>query len=270
MLTRRWAHVSKHSGKLCCWATARVEFGAFSLPARDVLVSESHCGVGLAQPLVRFTRRTASIQANLVAHPFSKKRTLLNTAACIWQVTCPDARVSPLLSSALRAAIVYWNGPWMSFSRRTSRVCRKNDASWRHVGNADGPQAVHGWQLLPDFLPKRSARQRRLEIGSGSGWALTGLIKGVQNQSQPCRHPLRCTSTEGQGGTRWAHSRTRTREPLDLGRLQACVHGLLDNVGVLEFDSDECPKTSHASGHRERPGHFPNGPIVAPIRLGRP
>ena len=118
---------------------------------------ESVVGLALLSPWCDLREEAASIQANLVAHsPFNHEDSLEYSRMYLAGHNPTDARVSPLLSSNLEGLpSVYLEWALDEFlAPDIAQLSQK----MVHVGVALEtrlePQAVHGWQLLPDFLPE--------------------------------------------------------------------------------------------------------------------
>ena len=114
-------------------------------------------GLALLSPWCDLREEAASIHANRVAHsPFNHEDSLEYSRMYLSGHNASDARVSPLLSPQFDAL------PPVYLEWALDEFLAPDIALLSHALSSSGvalvqrnePQAVHGWQLLPDFLPE--------------------------------------------------------------------------------------------------------------------
>lgn len=118
---------------------------------------ESIAGLALLSPWCDLREEAASIQADLVAHsPFNHEDSLEYSRMYLAGHDASDARVSPLLSSNFEGLPpVYLEWALDEFlAPDIASLSDKMAQSGVALETRVEPQAVHGWQLLPDFLPE--------------------------------------------------------------------------------------------------------------------
>ena len=214
-------------------------------------VREAIAGLALLSPWCDLREEAASIHANRVAHsPFNHQDSLEYSRMYLAGHHASDARVSPLLSANFEGLpSVYLEWALDEFlAPDITQLSKEMAQVGVELKTRMEPQAVHGWQLLPDFLPEAKRSTAALGDWVRIRLGLQGFDRGhPKSMTIPSPFLLRCKSMEGQGGTHWVHSRTRTKEHLGLVCAAAGVHGFLDGVRVFEFDGDECPEASNAT-----------------------
>lgn len=114
-------------------------------------------GLALLSPWCDLREEAASIQANLVVHsPFNHEDSLEYSRMYLAGHDASDARVSPLLSSSFEGLpSVYLEWALDEFlAPDIASLSQKMTHAGVALETRMEPQAVHGWQLLPDFLPE--------------------------------------------------------------------------------------------------------------------
>jgi acetyl esterase/lipase len=118
---------------------------------------EAIAGLALLSPWCDLREEAASIQANLVAHsPFNHEDSLEYSRMYLAGHDASDARVSPLLSPNFEGLPpVYLEWALDEFlAPDIASLSEKMTQAGVSLETRMEPQAVHGWQLLPDFLPE--------------------------------------------------------------------------------------------------------------------
>ena len=118
---------------------------------------EAIAGLALLSPWCDLREEAASIQANLVSNsPFNHEDSLEYSRMYLAGHDASDARVSPLLSSNFKdLPPVYLEWALDEFlAPDIANLSQKMAQSAVALETRVEPQAVHGWQLLPDFLPE--------------------------------------------------------------------------------------------------------------------
>lgn len=121
------------------------------------LVEEHVAGLALLSPWCDLREDAASIHANLVAHsPFNLEDSIEYSRMYLSGCDAADDRVSPLLSPKLDALPpVYLEWALDEFLAPDIALLHDRMAKANlELESRNEPQAVHGWQLLPDFLPE--------------------------------------------------------------------------------------------------------------------
>ena len=120
-------------------------------------VREAIAGLALLSPWCDLREEAASIQANRVAHsPFNHQDSLEYSRMYLAGHHASDARVSPLLSANFEGLpSVYLEWALDEFlAPDITQLSKEMAQVGVELETRMEPQAVHGWQLLPDFLPE--------------------------------------------------------------------------------------------------------------------
>ena len=120
-------------------------------------VRNATAGLALLSPWCDLREESASVQANVVAHsPFNHEDSLEYSRMYLAGHNASDARVSPLLASNFDGLPpVYLEWALDEFlAPDIAQLSKKMGQAGVHLETRTEPQAVHGWQLLPDFLPE--------------------------------------------------------------------------------------------------------------------
>ena len=128
---------------------------------------EAVAGLALLSPWCDLREEAASIEANLVAHsPFNHEDSIEYSRMYLSGHDASDERVSPLLSSNFDGLpSVYLEWALDEFlAPDIERLYQKLAEAGIELEKRTEPQAVHGWQLLPDFLPE--AKRSTVALGA--------------------------------------------------------------------------------------------------------
>ena len=161
--------VSKHGNVVLLGDSAggNLAMGAMRRWIMENQSSGKIVGLALLSPWCDLRREAASIEANLVAHsPFNHEDSMEYSQQYLAGHEAADPAVSPLMIETFRG----WPDTYLEWSNDeflapdVALLQAKFDHDGVRLKSRIEEEAVHGWQLLPDFLPE--ARRSSLALGA--------------------------------------------------------------------------------------------------------
>ena len=154
-------------------AGGNLAMGGMARWIQEGLPSDHILGFALLSPWCDLRKEADSIQQNMVAHsPFSHEDSMEYSKQYLAGHPATDPNVSPLLQSSFEG----WPAMYLEWALDeflAPDVAALN-VRFQHadldVTTRTEPEAVHGWQLLPDLLPE--ARRSSVALGA---WIRAGL-----------------------------------------------------------------------------------------------